>query len=499
VAGFLGVDFGTTNTVCVSLDREGGYPVPIRLDGALHLKRSLCFSLDPAGPDAEWVFGRKAGDLGLLHGHGLVDDLKRGLPDPQAPKGFHPSWNRRRLLADFLKSILEQARAQGVEPERLVITAPERFDPLHRSLVLEAMKCAAGPDVQVELLSEPVAAAVCYAARREQDELVLVFDWGGGTLDVALVQCSAASGLVPGPMRVLASDGNAELGGADIDIEVAKFLRTQLEAHLGAGLEALDGVERSRLHRELARRSSNLKEQLSVMPRAESSLPLDWAARDALLRLERTDLEPLVAPFQSRALEAVNNCLKTAGVGAGQVGRVLLVGGSSALPGLAGALQERFGFGDILYRDEDPSTAIARGAVMHAAARGGSGLDVQTIASSELGVLVASGMFPAFETLVPAGASLPASCSRTFPLEPGQSQVCVPLAVRSVGSRKNRVIDTLQVTVPGAQARCREVGVHFQVDRQGTLDVQVLAQDHVLARKAFPLGDGRGATGDHDS
>jgi len=379
--------------------------------------------------------------------------------------------------------------------ERIVITAPERFDPLHRTMILDAMRAAAGPKVQVELLSEPVAAAICYAATRQRQEVVMVFDWGGGTLDVTLVECSAGSGHAPGSMTELASDGDAELGGVDIDASVADFLSEQLEAHLGSKVESLEGAEQSRLRRELSRHAGTLKEQLSVLSQSEVALALDWAPRDAILRLDRGDLARILEPFLERATMAVQRCLDAASLGADRVDKVLLVGGSSSLTGVSQALSERFGFRNNVFRDEEPSTAIARGAAIHAAAHQGSGVAVETIASSELGIMVASGMFPAFQTLVVSGARLPTSCIQSFSLSPGQTEVCIPLAVRTSGSRRHRIIDTLQVTTPGVEELPRQVTIQFQIDKQGTLDVQLLARDQVLARKAFPVGS-RGGNDD---
>lgn len=483
---FLGVDFGTTNSVCVALEGEGRRTCPIRLDGASHLLPSLCFSLEPASEDAEWVFGSRARDLGLLHGHGLVDDLKSRLPDPSPPTDCHPSWTRGRLLRNFLQSVLQTAFRQVESAKRIVITAPERFDPLHRTMILEAMRAAAGPEIQVELLSEPVAAAVCYAATRERPESVMVFDWGGGTLDVTLVRCSAGSGLVPGPMTELASDGDAQLGGNDIDACLTEYLLEQLEAQLGSSIQDLEGAQRSRLQRELSRHARTLKEQLSVLPEAEVVLPLEWAPRDAVLRIDRKELSRIVAPFLERAMSAVDRCLDRASLASDQIDKVLLVGGSSALFGLSQALTDRFGFNDNVFRDEEPSTAIARGAAIHAAAHRGRGVEVDMIASCDLGVVVASGMFPAFQTLIAAGAPLPFSCTQSFSLSAGQSEVCVPLAVRPPGSKRHRVIDTLYVTTPGAVELPRQVGIQFEIDKQGTLDVRLLARDQILARKALP-------------
>jgi molecular chaperone DnaK len=278
------------------------------------------------------------------------------------------------------------------------------------------------------------------------------------------------------------------LGGTDIDACLADFLRGQLEAHLGSKVESLEGAEQSRLKRELSRHARTLKEQLSVLSQSEVVLALDWAPRDATLRLDRHDLARITEPFLERATMAVQRCLAAAAMAADQVDKVLLVGGSSSLTGLSQTLSERFGFHNNVFRDEEPSTAIARGAAIHAAAHRGTGVAVETIASSELGIMVASGMFPAFQTLIVSGARLPISCIQSFSLSPGQTEVCIPLAVRASGSRRHRIIDTLKVTTPGAEEMPRQVAIQFQIDKQGTLDVQLLARDQVLARKAFPVG-----------
>jgi len=350
-----GIDLGTTNSAIARVGKDGRPEVLAGLSGAATTPSVVLF----AGPQ-EYVVGEGARREARLDPEHVCTLVKRRMGDAEWRFVAHgTAWSAPAVSSLILKSLVADAGfATGEEPTAAVITVPAYFgDEERRATVLAGTY--ANLDV-VEVLSEPIAAALAYGFGRldggpdlsKTSETVLVYDLGGGTFDATVIE------LADRRISVLAVEGDHQLGGADWDERIALHLSRRFCAD---NPDAEDPLDDSAGSQALVLTAERAKHQLTDAERTEVVVTHDGAR--ATVPLSRTELEEMTAPLLRRTLDLTRACLdEAARRGVAQVDRALLVGGSSRMPAVAELLRRELELDPQLH---DPELAVARGAAIY--------------------------------------------------------------------------------------------------------------------------------------
>ncbi len=350
-----GIDLGTTNSAIARVGKDGRPEVLAGLSGAATTPSVVLF----AGPQ-EYVVGEGARREARLDPEHVCTLVKRRMGDAEWRFVAHgTAWSAPAVSSLILKSLVADAGfATGEEPTAAVITVPAYFgDEERRATVLAGTY--ANLDV-VEVLSEPIAAALAYGFGRldggpdlsKTSETVLVYDLGGGTFDATVIE------LADRRISVLAVEGDHQLGGTDWDERIALHLSRRFCAD---NPDAEDPLDDSAGSQALVLTAERAKHQLTDAERTEVVVTHDGAR--ATVPLSRTELEEMTAPLLRRTLDLTRACLdEAARRGVAQVDRVLLVGGSSRMPAVAELLRRELELDPQLH---DPELAVARGAAIY--------------------------------------------------------------------------------------------------------------------------------------
>jgi molecular chaperone DnaK len=400
---FIGIDLGTTNSALAAFDGETVSVLPnalgetltpsaVRLDasGGATVGRKARRSLeaDPANTRAEWKR--------------LMGTAER-LPFEAAGRALLPE----ELSAQVLGSLLADARdALGFAPRAAVISTPALFELPQNHATVRAGTLAGLEEVV--LIQEPIASAIAAGWRAEHEGTWLVFDLGGGTLDVSLLETRE------GRLRVVDHAGDNFLGGKDIDQALVDWAVAELGRRGEVpGLDRADPAS----HRARARLRAACEEakiELSRAPRASVVVPALAAGPggrpvDVELTVTRAELDVLVAPLVSRSLAVVRGLLSANQRAASDVARAVLVGGPTLAPGLRARVGELFG--GRLAESVDPMTAVARGAALYAGTVGLEARPARPRATAPAGLAVRIEHPPVTADLQPfvVGRFLPAA------------------------------------------------------------------------------------------
>ncbi|GAA3456289.1 Hsp70 family protein [Dactylosporangium matsuzakiense] len=349
------VDLGTSNTVAV-VDRGDGTPRPLLFDGSPVLPSAVFADVTGAllvGRDAE---------------RHMMTDAARFEPNPKGriDDGAVLLGDRELPVAELLAAVLRRAATEAAQTgvaivDATVLTCPVDWGTARRAVLLEA--AARAGLGRVQLVDEPVSAATyCVRAldgRLAPGRCAVVFDFGGGTLDVTVVEAT------PGSLRVLATGGLADLGGTDVD--------DALVGHLGHLLSAADPELWQRLadprtsgeYRDRRTFWSEVRQAKEMLSRTASA-PVHVPGSDRALHLTREELDRVAGPLIDRAVDETRRVLQRSAIIPAQLDAIVLVGGSSRLPLVASRLHARFGLAPVV--PEQPELPVAFGALLLTAA-----------------------------------------------------------------------------------------------------------------------------------
>ena len=356
----VGIDLGTTNSeVAFVFD---GQPSVLMLDDDGIMPS--CVGMDTEG---RILVGREAHNQYVAAPERTVRSIKRKMgADERAPMGAD-TYSPQEISAFILKALKERAeQALGRPVSRAVVTVPAYFADAQRQATREA-GAIAGLEV-VRIINEPTAAALAYESRVEGSRKVLVYDLGGGTFDVSIVQIES------GVVEVLASTGDTHLGGDDFDRMIVDRLVEHIEGDMGlpVGEDRLLGV-RLLLVAEAA------KIELSAAPYARIEEDhigeVNGQPQHLSFELSRADFEAMIEETLDRTMEAVSRALTDASVRPSELDRILLVGGSTRIPRVAELLRERLG--QEPHGEVDPDLCVALGAAIQAGME--MGVDVDSV------------------------------------------------------------------------------------------------------------------------
>jgi molecular chaperone DnaK len=375
VAYAVGIDLGTTNTVVAAV-RDGAATTLADAEGRRLLPSVVAFS-----PSGAVVVGQAAVERRLIDSGNTVYSVKRLIGRPwqvpevqlardkfpfelrEGPKGSTQVVARGEAfsLPEISAFVLRRARAIAEEAlggpvARAVITVPANFNDLQRAATKTAGRLA---DLEVlRILNEPTAAALAYGSTGQAHERVAVYDLGGGTFDVTLLD------LAGDVFEVLATAGDSSLGGDDVDVAVAERMAEQLlESHRFDALAQTAAFGRLRLAAEQLKRELSQRDDASVtlddlVPGARGA-PTRWS-----FRMTRSELESIALPLVDRSFQVCARALEAAGAAPRDVDRVILVGGSTRMPLVARRVEQFFGRRPVVRIN--PDEVVALGAAIQA-------------------------------------------------------------------------------------------------------------------------------------
>ncbi len=407
----IGIDLGTTNSVAAWTDDSGLTEIIAGSDGSRIIPSVVYFEEN----SSNIIIGDRALQYAVLDPSRVARLFKRGmgdrtfLPDQRMFAVDGKEWTPEELSGLVLKKLHRNAeQAMGRSIKGAVITVPAYFGEPERAATRLAGELA-GLEV-LRILNEPTAAAIAHGLDQAGSQArLLVFDLGGGTFDVTVMDLRA-----DGSMEVIATGGDRRLGGADFDALILDRMIEQVDAHTGEDLTA-DAYA----FFDARQKAEDMKRDLSSMAKAQR--PLTAGRRPMMFSLSREEFEVMIADHVQDVRDTVETTIEQAGLRPNQIDTVLMVGGSSRIPVFQRVLEDLVGRPPTFSKNLDED--VARGAsVLAAKLRGDaaprSKVDLLPVpvdgASHGLGISILDGDGIANKILVPAGSRLPATASDVF-------------------------------------------------------------------------------------
>jgi len=457
MAKIIGIDLGTTNS-CVSVI-EGGEPTVIpNAEGGRTTPSVVAFS-----KDGERLVGQVAKRQAITNPDRTISSIKRDMGTDRKVDIDGKSYSPQEISAMILQKLKADAEAYLGEPvSHAVITVPAYFNDSQRQATKDAGKIA-GLEVQ-RIINEPTAAALAYGMDKENDQKIMVYDLGGGTFDVSILE------LGDGIFEVLATSGNNRLGGDDFDQRVIDYLADEFKKENGIDLKA-DKMALQRL-KEAAEKA---KIELSGVTTTNVNLPFITAdatgPKHLDITLTRAKFDELTHDLVEATMEPTRNALRDAGLSAGEIDKVLLVGGSSRIPAVQEAVKKITGKEP--HKGINPDECVAVGASIQGAVLSGdvSGIVLLDVTPLSLGLETLGGVFT---KLIERNTTIPTKKSQIFSTA-ADGQTSVEVHVLQ-GEREmaayNKTLGKFHLdNIPSAPRGVPQIEVTFDIDANGIVHV----------------------------
>ena len=457
MAKTIGIDLGTTNS-CVAVI-EGGEPVVIpNAEGARTTPSVVAFS-----KTGERMVGQVAKRQAITNPERTVSSIKREMGSNYKVTIDGKSYTPQEISAMILQKLKADAEAYLGEPvTSAVITVPAYFTDAQRQATKDAGKIA-GLDVK-RIINEPTAAALSYGVDKDNDQKVMVYDLGGGTFDVSIIEMG------DGVQEVLATAGNNRLGGDDFDQRIMDWILSSFKMEQGIDLSG-DKMAMQRI-KEAAEKA---KIELSGVTSAAINLPFITAdatgPKHLDMTLSRAKFNELTADLVEKTMGPVRQALSDSGLSINEISKVLLVGGSSRIPAVQEAVKNFIGKDP--FKGINPDECVAIGAAIQAGVLGGEvqGLLLLDVTPLSLGVETMGGVMT---KIIDRNTTIPTKKSQIFSTAAdGQTQVEVNvLQGEREFARDNKQLGLFKLDgIAPAPRGIPQIEVTFDIDANGIVNV----------------------------
>ena len=477
----IGIDLGTTNS-CVSVV-EGGQAVIIPNDkGERTTPSVVAFT-----KDGERLVGSAAAHQAIINPKRTIASVKRQMGTDWRAAIDGKDWTPQEISAMILKKLRTDAEAYLGEPVRdAVITVPAYFNNIQRQATKDAGTIA-GLNV-LRIINEPTSAALAYGLNKGQAQKVMVYDLGGGTFDVSIIEIGESV------IEVLATSGDNHLGGDDYDDRIVKWIIVEAKAKLDLDLSG----DQSALTR-IREAAESAKKDLSYTDSTLISLPYLTVRNNAPVHLEltlsRRVFEDMTRDLTERTAGPVKNALNDAGIAPSELDRVLLVGGSTRMPSVQAKVRELTGMEPS--RSINPDECVAQGAAIQGDTLSGNTL----ITRNSVLLLDVTPLSLAIETVggvatrvVERNSTLPLHYSQVFTTAaPFQSSVDIHvLQGERPMAADNKTIGRFRLkNIKRAPAGVPQIEVSFDIDTNGILRVSAKDKDTGMKQSITITSDQR--------
>ena len=453
----IGIDLGTTNS-CVAV-MEGGEPVVItNAEGGRTTPAVVAFT-----KDGERLVGQIAKRQAITNPDRTISSIKREMGSNFKVKIDDKDYTPQELASMVLTKLKQDAEAYlGDTVTQAVITVPAYFSDSQRQATKDAGRIA-GLEV-LRIINEPTAASLAYGLDKEDNHKILVYDLGGGTFDVSILEIG------DGVFEVLATSGNNRLGGDDFDDRIMDYLANEFMKENGIDLRK-DKMAKQRL-KEAAEKA---KIELSGVLTSNINLPFITAdasgPKHLDITLTRAKFDELTSDLVEKTTVPLRNALKDAGLNANEIDKVILVGGSTRIPAVQEAVKKITGKEP--HKGINPDECVAIGAAIQAGVLGGEIKDVLLldVTPLSLGIETLGGVFT---RLIERNTTIPAHKSQIFSTA-ADGQTSVEIHVLQ-GERDmaayNKTLGRFQLTgIPSAPRGVPQIEVTFDIDANGIVNV----------------------------
>lgn len=461
-----GIDFGTT-TSAISFYIDGS-PSLVTLDSG----KKLLPSITAYTKTGEVLVGDEAKKQSILNPEKTFLSIKRRLGDKAKNNIDGKKLSNEKIGAEIVAKLKKDAeRTLGIEITEAVITVPAYFNQLQRKSVQEIGKLA-GLNV-LRIINEPTAAAMAYGINLEEEQNILVFDFGGGTFDVSILT------IAEGVFEVLATGGDNLLGGDDIDQMIIDDAVAEFK-----NLNKIDLTADKLAMQKLKDEAEKLKVTLSEKPEAVLDIPFISADENGPVHLKRSysqdSLNKMIEPILRKLVDLTLSALKDSGLEKGEIKKVLLVGGSTRIPAVRDSISDIFD--EKILAGINPVECVALGASIQAAILGGkiSKQVLVDITPLTLGLAIDGG---AAEPVVPRNSAIPASYKKIFStVTDDQTEV----ELRVYQGNSDRVDENIHLgtfvldRIEKAKKGEPKIEVEFEINVDGIMDIT--AKDTKIGR-----------------
>ena len=458
MAKVIGIDLGTTNS-CVAVI-EGGEPVVIaNAEGARTTPSVVAFS-----KTGERMVGQVAKRQAITNPERTVSSIKRHMGSDYKVTIDDKSYTPQEISAMILQKLKGDAESYlGGKVTEAVITVPAYFTDSQRQATKDAGKIA-GLDVK-RIINEPTAAALAYGIDKESDQKVMVYDLGGGTFDVSIIEMG------DGVQEVLATAGNNHLGGDDFDQRIIDWMTSEFKKAEGIDLSN-DKMAMQRL-KEAAEKA---KIELSSTPTSQINLPFITAdatgPKNLDLTLTQAKFNELTADLVQATMGPVKQALSDSGLSASELHKVLMVGGSSRIPAVQDAVKNYMGKEP--FKGINPDECVALGAAYQGGVLGGDvkeGLLLLDVTPLTLGIETAGGIST---PMIKRNTTIPTKQTQVFSTY-ADNQTAVDINVLQ-GEREfakdNKLLGTFRLDgIAPAPRGIPQIEVTFDIDANGIVHV----------------------------